>query len=323
MQDTSPIDAVVIGRNEGARLVACLESLSGVVRRIIYVDSGSTDDSVSAAKALGAEVVELDTALPFTAARARNAGMARLNDDTALVQFIDGDCELAPQFPAAALNTLSTDADIGVVAGRCRELNPDATIYNRMCDMEWDGPIGEIEACGGIFLTRRDVFQRVDGFDPTVIAAEDDEFCIRVRASGARIFRIDEDMCFHDANMRRFGQWWRRSFRAGSAYAQLGDMHPGYFKAPRRRAWAWGLLLPASIIIAAPFTGGWSLALALLYPLSFARTRMNLIRDGAEPAHAGLYAGFLTLSKFPNLMGILDYRRKRLLGRNIAIVEYK
>ena len=40
------VDAVVIGRNEGARLIACLDSLQGQVRRVVYVDSGSTDGRI-------------------------------------------------------------------------------------------------------------------------------------------------------------------------------------------------------------------------------------------------------------------------------------
>ena len=89
-QDGVPIDAVVIGRNEGARLLACLQSLAGQVRRLVYVDSGSTDGSVKAAQAAGAEVVVLDMEQPFTAARARNAGLAVLADNPPeFVQLVD------------------------------------------------------------------------------------------------------------------------------------------------------------------------------------------------------------------------------------------
>lgn len=317
---------VAIGRNEGERLKRCLTALVKQSNRVCYVDSGSTDDSVAFARSLDAHVIALSADEPFTAARARNAGFEALIQewpDTEYIMFIDGDCELAERFPGAALGAFAENTDLGIVTGRCRELYPEKTIYNRLCDMEWNGPLGDIEACGGIFMTRADAFKKAGGFDWTVIAAEDDEFCIRVREQGFRIVRIDEDMCFHDADMHRFGQWWRRAVRAGYAYAQVGEMHPGYFAGPRRRAWAWGLALPAAILALAPFTGGWSFALALLYPLSFIRTRRNLVKNGAQPDHAGLFAGFLTLSKFPNLIGMLDYKRKRLLGRRIGIVEYK
>src|ERR1044071_10482116 len=89
---------VVIGRNEGERLRRCFESLGSLARRAVYVDSGSTDGSIALARSFGAEVVELPADRPFTAARARNAGVDRLVANfpkTGLVQFVDGDCRVA------------------------------------------------------------------------------------------------------------------------------------------------------------------------------------------------------------------------------------
>ncbi len=320
------VGIVAIGRNEGERLKRCLASLKAAVDQIVYVDSGSTDGSVAHAKQQGILVAELEADMPFTAARARNAGFAALTSrwpEVSFVMFIDGDCELADGFPEAAAGALNADSNIGAVTGRCRERFPDATIYNRLCDMEWAGPVGEITACGGIFVVRADGFRKIGGFNENVIAAEDDDFCIRLRKTGVRIIRIDRDMCFHDADIRRFGQWWRRSVRAGHAFAQVGELHPGYFQSERRRAWFWGVALPLAAVLAAPFTYGLSLALLLLYPASLVRTRARLIRNGAAPDHASLGATFLTLSKFPNLAGILDYKRKKLSGRAPGIVEYK
>jgi glycosyltransferase involved in cell wall biosynthesis len=73
----SRIGAVAIGRNEGERLLRCLKSLMEQLPSdvpVVYVDSGSTDDSVETAKSLGAQVIELDLSVPFTAARGRNVG---------------------------------------------------------------------------------------------------------------------------------------------------------------------------------------------------------------------------------------------------------
>ena len=69
--------AVAIGRNEGDRLVSCIQSLSHA-STIIYVDSGSNDGSLEKARGLGADAIALDLSDPFTAGRARNAGFKRL-----------------------------------------------------------------------------------------------------------------------------------------------------------------------------------------------------------------------------------------------------
>ena len=133
------VGVVVIGRNEGERLRACLEAVVRAGAPATYVDSGSTDGSVALARRLGVEVVALDMSVPFTAARARNAGFQRLleiHPDLQFVQFIDGDCELANGWLEVAVNTLQQRPELAIVAGRCRERHPDASVYNRICDLE-------------------------------------------------------------------------------------------------------------------------------------------------------------------------------------------
>ena len=103
---------VVIGRNEGDRLIACLNSALLQSTHLVYVDSGSTDGSIAFAKNLGVEVVELDLSIPFTAARARNAGLARLMEcfpAVGYVQFVDGDCVLVERWCDRALTSLQND----------------------------------------------------------------------------------------------------------------------------------------------------------------------------------------------------------------------
>lgn len=317
MTEAGDIGFVVIGRNEGERLKRSLRSVAGRGAPVVYVDSASTDGSADFARSLGVFVAALEGG-PLTAARARNAGFARLAElapEAAYVMFVDGDSEVDAGFPAKARAMLQSDPSIGIVAGRCRERDRETSIWKRMCDLEWAGPIGEIKTTGGIFMTRRDLFKAAGGFDARVEAAEDDEFCIRLRGKGLKVHRLADEMCLHDANVTGFAQWWWRSVRAGRAYAQLGTLYPGYFAAERRRAVAWGFLLPVAALGLASFTGGWSLLAFLLYPLSFVRTRMNIAKQGARSDDATLYAAFLTLSKFPNFLGMIDFWRRRIAKR--------
>ena len=91
--------------------------------------------------------------LPFTAARARNAGFRRLREvatDLEYVQFVDGDCEINARWPEIAASFLASQAGVAAVAGRLRERHPGQSVYNWLCDREWDGrrakcvPAGEL-----------------------------------------------------------------------------------------------------------------------------------------------------------------------------------
>ena len=55
-----PISVFIIARDEADRIARCIESVKGWVEEIIVVDSGSQDDTVRIAKALGAKVIEKD-----------------------------------------------------------------------------------------------------------------------------------------------------------------------------------------------------------------------------------------------------------------------
>jgi GT2 family glycosyltransferase len=315
------VGIVVIGRNEGERLVACLRSLGELVHRTVYVDSGSTDGSVAAARDLGAAVTVLDTSLPFTAARARNHGLAVLvghHPDIDYVQFVDGDCLLDGEWPDKAKRFLEAHPDVAVVCGRRRERFPERSIYNRLCDREWDTGVGEALECGGDMMARRDALDEVGGYADDLIAGEEPEMCLRLRDAGWRIWRLDAEMTLHDANLLRFGQWWRRMMRGGHAFAEVSTRHAGSrLRIWRRQTWRavfWGLLLPAGTVLLALLLHPALLLLLLIYPLQVLR----LARGGDWG-----YACFIVLAKFPEMLGVLRYFSNRLLRRAGCLIEYK
>ena len=323
MSGEPDIAVVVIGRNEGARLVASLASLQGVVSRVVYVDSGSTDGSLQAARDAGIQVVELDLGIPFTAARARNAGFEALDPLPELVQFMDGDCMVEPGWISTGSAALIENVDIGIVTGWRSEINPDASVYNALVDFEWHRPAGDIEACGGDMMVRASVFEAAGGFNPHVIAAEDDEFCTRVRKANWRVHRLPQRMTLHDADMMRFRQWWQRAVRTGHGFAQVGALHPRYFLRSRQRVWFYGAVLPLAVLLSL-LLSPWLLAPILgLYLVSYVRTVRGLQAAGLAPTKALHQSMFLSLSKFPNLVGMLTYYWRALRGGDMAIIEYK
>jgi len=320
------IGVVIIGRNEGARLVSCLASAQSQTTNIVYVDSGSTDGSIEAAERFAADVVRLDLTEPFTAARARNAGFDRLlalAPDVRFVQFVDGDCTLADGWLEKALLFIVQRPDTAVVCGRRRERYPEASVYNQLCDMEWNTPIGEADACGGDALMRVQAYKAVGGFRALSIAGEEPELCVRLREQGWKIWRLDAEMTLHDAAMTHFRQWWLRSVRCGYAYAEVARLHRaskfGIWKRETKRALLWGGFLPivlclGTILYPIVLAGG------LIYPVQITRIA---VAKGPASFQSWLYAVFNIIGKLPEFQGIVRFYRRRWSGQVIALIEYK
>jgi GT2 family glycosyltransferase len=328
--DLLRLGIVVIGRNEGARLQRSLTSALASGSALVYVDSGSIDDSVAVATKLGVPVWPLDPAQPFSAARARNEGFRQLlaaHPDLQVVQFLDGDCELCPDWLRAGLAELEGAADVAVVCGHIRERDPNASPYNRMCALEWRQVPGDVEACGGNFMVRADLFDRLGGFRCEMTAGEEGDLCQRVREAGHRIRMVDHPTVVHDAALLRFSQWWQRARRCGHAYAQGRWLHrqrPGNrFRREVRSLVVWGAALPALAVLPAPATGGASLLLLGGYGLLALRIHRHCRQRGWSRGDAMLYAAFTVLSKLPGVLGLFQFTLNRWRGRPALLIEHK
>jgi hypothetical protein len=324
------VGLVVIGRNEGERLARCLNSVRPVAQRV-YVDSGSTDGSVALARNQGVAVVEL------TAARARNSGLGRLladHPDLEFVQMVDGDCEVQPGWIAAALAALLAEPGLALVFGRRRERYPERSIYNALCDDEWNAPVGESPGCGGDALFRVAALRQVDFYNPAMIAGEDTELSMRLRKAGWHLWRIDAEMTLHDAAMTRFGQWWRRTQRSGHAFGEMAHLHPDARDPnwPRtvRSIIVWGGAMPAmlmlAVLLALTVDAQWWIAAALLlapWPVRMVQLAQRQRRRGLSARVARASGTLLMLGKLPQLLGLIGYHFDRLSGRASRLIEYK
>ena len=327
----------MIGRNEGQRLVRCLNSVLGNAGAVVYVDSGSTDGSIERARELGTKVVELDRTIPFSASRARNAGFAVLRElgQFDCVQFVDGDCEIVDGWIDAGSGFLKEDEKFAAVCGKLRERDADASIYNGICDVEWSVKTGEADACGGVAMYRVSALEAVGGFDASVAAGEERELCGRLRAKGWKIMRLDAPMATHDAAMTRFSQWWKREIRAGYGGLDVASRFEhgnGNFSRQIRSARIWGIGWPIALVVisvAAAAIGGpiaGILAAAVIFfawPLQVTRIAMRTRRRGRKLGFSFRYGLLLMIAKWAQLIGqfryIIDSRR----GQHSRLIEHK
>ncbi len=324
------VGVVAIGRNEGPRLEQCLQSIVSQRVPVVYVDSGSIDNSVELARSLNVEVVELDMSVPFTAARARNAGWERLLQvwsQVKYIQFVDGDCEVLENWLETAVQAIDAQPKVAIVCGRRLERYRDRSLYNRLCDMEWHILLNHTDICGGDALIRVEALRQVNGFNPSLIAGEEPELCLRMQQQGWQLLSIQAPMTLHDAQMLHFHQWWRRMLRAGHAYAEGAWLHrqdpERYWLKDTLSIWFWGLFLPLLALTSSLVTQGYSLLLLLFYPALAIRISNWMRKQDFSWQEALLYGGFCVLGKFPNVLGQVKFYWDHSLNKPKRLIEYK
>ncbi|MAB80204.1 MAG: glycosyl transferase [Planctomycetes bacterium] len=321
---------VVIGRNEGERLRRSLSSARGRVRRVVYADSASSDHSPELARAMGAEVVELNMSIPANAARGRNAGFEFLMEcepDLTYCLFIDGDCELVDGFLETARGELERDRGCGIVCGRRRETRGEVSIYNRLVDSEWNTPLGLAEACGGDALVRVAAFRAAGGYNESMSCGEDPEFSYRVRRSGWTIRRLAVEMTRHDVALLHFGPWWKRHGRGGYAYAHGCALH---WREPERynlrtclSIALYAILLPLATAVSSLFLGLHALWIALLYLRLGWNVAAGRRERGDSPRSSAVYALFVVVGKYSECWGAMRCLFDLALKRRSLVCEYK
>jgi hypothetical protein len=241
------------------------------------------------------------------------------------VFFVDGDCEVCPGWLDKASVFMAQHPDVGIVWGQRRERYPERSIYNRLCDIEWQSfPLGETIACGGDALVRTDALAQVDGYRDDLICGEEPELCVRLRRKGWRVWHLDEPMTLHDAAMYRFSQWWKRMVRGGYAFAQGAALHGGpperHWIEESRRAWIWGFCIPVGTLCLTLIVGAPALAILAAYPLQVIRLAY---RQGLFTRLGWLWGTAMVIAKFPELVGQLKFLSDRWRNTPSELIEYK
>jgi len=313
---------VVIGRNEGERLRDCLRALLGLTHHVVYVDSASTDGSSELARNMDVLTVELDPNILLCAARGRNEGFREVRKrfpECEYVHFIDGDCVIATGWLETAIDFLQSHPNAAVACGRRFERFPDASMYNRLCDEEWNTSVGKATASGGDSLVRSSAFEQVGGFRSDLKAGEEPEMCSRLRAAGWEIWRLDAKMTEHDARIFQFGQWWNRMIRGGYGYAEVWSLTArSVFGNQLRSAFTWAIGVPLIILLAASLLGKPILLVAV--PAAYFLQIARIAARRRFSLHAWQSAMLLVLAKIPETLGAISY----FLGRKPErLTDYK
>lgn len=321
------VSVVIIGRNEGERLARCLDSVQAMAfpaeaLDVVYVDSGSTDGSAALAAGRGARVVHVPEG-PKTAARGRNTGLALV--EAPYVLFLDGDTRVDPDFLSQALAFLEQHSQVAGVCGNRVERAPRDSVYNRVLDLEWNGPVGQVGYFGGDVLVRVAALRQVGGYRDSLVAGEEPELCHRLRRAGYQIYHLDLPMTDHDLAIRRFSAYWRRCYRTGYAYAQVARLTAGEtFGSQSRRNLVQGCVYLLGPLLLLGVLRLWALPLLLLGALAiWGRTALRARWRQVSTATLWLYAFHSHLCQVPIFFGQLRFFLDHWRAVQGKLIEYK
>jgi glycosyltransferase involved in cell wall biosynthesis len=264
----SSVSVIVPARDAAATIGATLAGLAAQERKpdeVIVVDDGSTDATADMARAAGARVLASDGSGPGAA---RNAGAAVATGD--VLAFLDADCDPQPAWLRAALVALDS-ADL--VQGRTTP-PPGAAVGPFDRTLWVVAPWGLFETAN--LLVRRELFERLGGFEPWLSPArskelaEDVWFGWRAVRAGARTAFCDEAVVHHAVFERSARDYVAERLRLRyfpAMAARIPELRGTfftrrYFLTPRSAAFDAAL---AGVVLVGLTRRPWPLALAAPY----------------------------------------------------------
>jgi cellulose synthase/poly-beta-1,6-N-acetylglucosamine synthase-like glycosyltransferase len=211
------VSIIIIGRNEEAGIGKCIEAALSAADQIggaeiIFVDSASTDRSVSIARSCGVRVLSLKPAWKLTPSAGRFIGSHFAKGE--FVLFLDADTLVYRDFLPHALRHFDDHADLGGINGYLDDLNEKGEImldveerYPAATDVKW--------LRGPCCFYRKEALEKVGSFNPYLAVEEEAELGLRLIKNGWRLQQIPVPMachtrCFNVRTVRNVISTYRR-----------------------------------------------------------------------------------------------------------------
>jgi GT2 family glycosyltransferase len=227
--------------NQREKTLRCLESFNSVQTpyRLLLWDNGSEDGTEEAVREAHPEVLVYRSPSNLGAAGGRNAAAEQAIRDVnpTYLLFIDNDTVVTPGFLDPLLEPFGNDPGLGQTSAKIRYLkDPNrlnaaggarisfslgtttVTGSGEIDRGQYDEP-GECIANGGCTLVRRDVFERLNGFDTRFdpYGFEDLDFSLRVRKDGFRCLYVPSSLVYHDPSRTSVGDRYNATYAAQKA----------------------------------------------------------------------------------------------------------
>jgi len=215
------VSIVVIGRNESDNLDHTFHAIGKMdypqsKLELIYVDTGSSDNSVEIARKYTGNVYEEHSVWP-SSGLARNRGIQESGHE--IIHFIDGDIAIDPDYLKKAIKQIS-EPGVDAVTGYFTERDMNS-YFNRIMAIRRDGIDHKKHFCestngGGTYLKKALI--HVDGYDERILKGQESELGYRFREAGYKIIFIDSVQGSHNFDLNGWADFFKSKYVYGRSY---------------------------------------------------------------------------------------------------------
>lgn len=313
------ISVVVTGRNNAATLGRCLDALKALhypreLLQLIYVDGGSTDESLSVLSGYANVQLLQVAAGAASPGRLRNTGLAAAQGE--LVQFLTATTRIDPDWLQKAAPLVRTKC--AAVVGRSDQLYPERSLFHFLADLEGQNDVGQLDQLTKHLLISRSVLETLGGYDNRLHHAAELDLGARLKSAGFHVQGLRRRQCFVDEPEQGLGQYLEQGYAQGHAQAEL---IPKY---------GWGralitMIIRAQLPLLMLATGTLPLLALLIIGWPFRHWSANQERFNLSFSQSFLYTLHRALVVYPRFVGVLRYayvrwksapHRQPALGRN-------
>lgn len=219
---------IIIGKNEGHKLVGCINSIKRTVDEnnmgdydIIYVDSKSTDDSIDLISGLDDKLRIFRITGKANPAIGRNIGA--VESDADIYCFIDGDMELVPEFFPEVIDSAGR-LKHPFVSGQFENIYYDQNNHRIGSELYVKSVLREDKyqiTTGGLFLIEKKLWDSIGGMDVKFRTGEDLDLGLRLARKGHLLLRKKELFALHHTQpYKSKSRMWQDLFAGKTLYAR-------------------------------------------------------------------------------------------------------
>ena len=222
------IGFIIIGKNEGHKLVRCINSIKKTIEEnnigdyeIIYVDSNSTDNSIELVKEIAGNIKIFEITGKASPAIGRNIGAAESKADHYC--FIDGDMELVPDFLPNVIDD-SKNVKYPFVSGQFENVYYDQNNHRIDSELYIKGVLNKDQyqaTTGGLFIIEKGLWNKTGGMDTKFKTGEDLDLGLRLARRGHSLLRKKELFAIHHTqHYKSKTRIWKDLFAGKTLYAR-------------------------------------------------------------------------------------------------------